>query len=266
VTRRVATLTISVGTALISIFLPFPYSVILAILATVVFFSAIGRIAAVVGGILALIITLPHLYMSEFALNRFENAFIHSNRIPGLRVAKSEMKFEGIKTMKMYGKNLKLVVDDSFSAVVLEKGLEYKTSSDVLIVSSKGSHRITSGSLREVQINGVNMEIFGRGKIETLDIDGVSNTVDLEEIGKTIIRVNGVGNRVKTILSSSVQLEVNRVGNKIQLGFQERSSGSGEVEVRGVGNEVKIYIPKGSDVHLERVEYDVLNSVDIIRR
>lgn len=259
---------ISVLISILGLFLPYPTSLVIAFISSILIFLVMGVtpfvVSTVVIGFIVLSPFLARVAISEFYPGFFFRKYGRYFEGSNSQVVKNlRMNIPKVKFLTVDGVNLRVEIRKDATEVSLFGKMRLNSRDGYLRVYSKTSGKIVSNNLESLEINGMDITVSGDGDVHNLEINGIDSSVNLSNLTKLNLEVNGMSDSLKLKLHGSAQVEVNGMSNEIKITFLKDSSGEAFFNVNGTGNDIKIYIQKGSKIHIKS-KPAFFNSVKII--
>ena len=258
---------ISVSIAILGLFLPYPASLVIVFISSVSIFLVMGIssfvVAAIVIGLIVLSPIFARIAVSEFYSEFFFRNFGKYSKDMDYHISNVKMKIPKVESLSVDGVNLKVEIDKNASETILIGKMKVNSFGGHLEIHSKESGKIISGNLDSLEINGMNINVFGDGKVRDLEVNGIDSSVNLSNLTKLNLEVNGMGNSLKLRIHGNIRAEINGMSNEIKITFTRDSFGEAYFNVNGTENDVKIYIQKGSKIRVKS-KPTFFNSVKII--
>lgn len=260
---------ISVLISILGLFLPYPTSLVITFISSLLIFLVMGIapfvVSTVVIGFIVLSPFLVRVAISEFYPGFFFRKYgRYFEERSNLQVIKNfRMNIPKVRFLTVDGINLKVEIRKDATEISLFGKMKLNSRDGYLRVYSKTSGRIVSNNLESLEINGMDITVSGNGDVHNLEINGIDSLVNLSNLTKLNLEVNGMSDSLNLKLHGSARVEVNGMSNEIKITFLKDSSGEAFFNVNGTGNDIKIYIQKGSKIHVKS-KPAFFNSVKII--
>ncbi len=265
---------ISVSLSVIGLFLPYPASLVITFASSISIFLVMGVLPFIVSTlIIGLIVLSPFLakiavgeiYLGEiYSGLLFRDLGRYSEERKSSHIPDIKMRIPKVSSIAADGIDLKVELMRKATDTILFGKIRVKSLNGYLRAYSSGSGKIVSGDLDSLEINGMGISVFGDGRARNLEVNGVDSSAKLSDLASLNLEVNGMGNSLELEIHGNVQAEINGMSNDIKLTFTKESSGEAFLNVNGVGNRVRVYIQRGSGIHV-RSKTTLFNDVKIIK-
>ena len=260
---------ISVSLSVIGLFLPYPASLVITFASSISIFLVMGVLPFIVSTlIIGLIVLSP--FLAKIAVGEIYSGLLfrdlgrYSEERKSSHIPDIKMRIPKVSSIAADGIDLKVELMRKATDTILFGKIRVKSLNGYLRAYSNGSGKIVSGDLDSLEINGMGISVFGDGRVRNLEVNGVDSSVKLSDLASLNLEVNGMGNSLELEIHGNVQAEINGMSNDIKLTFTKESSGEAFLNVNGAGNRVRVYIQRGSGIHV-RSKTTLFNDVKIIK-
>ena len=260
---------ISALTSVFGLFLPYPISLVVVSVSAVSLFLSMGMSTFVVATLVIGFISLSPFLIRVAASELYYDIFFgdHANyleRSGETKTISRTTRIPKVKSLTVDGINLKVEVKKDATEITLSGRMKINPQGEYLRVRSSGFGKVISGDLENLEINGMGVIVVGDGDVRNLEINGIDSSVDLSNLKTLDLEINGMRNSLDLVIHKSAWVEINGMSNEIKVTFTKDSSGEASFNVNGAGNDIKIYIQKGSKIHVNS-KPSFFNSVRVFK-